>query len=107
MVMKKNIDPAVRKQIEDALQSGRIDSFLVLGLDDILSENDASFLEKKISFFAIGNPTTIPQGMNKLTEGTYTGHGTYKSLVDYVHLCDEKGNPLFSYFEASVKLSPH
>jgi len=102
-----NLDTQVKEKIEHAVNSKRIDHFLSLRLQQIVAGNDASLLERRVSFLAEGNPAETPQGLTKLTGGFYSGYNqTYDALVGYVNLCDADGKPFFSYFEAKKLSQP-
>src|SRR3989344_8133074 len=94
---KKELTPDVRKQIEDAVNSGRIDDALSSRLKIILSSDNASLLERRISFLAKGNPAETPEGLTKLSGGCYyNGYNrTYAALVTYANLVDDQGKPVF------------
>src|SRR3989344_5624923 len=97
MTKPKELTPEIRKQIGDAVKSGRVDDALSSRLKIILSTDDASLLERGISFLAQGNPVEVPQGLYRLTGDFYSGYNqTYAALVGYVNLQDAQGNPAFN-----------
>lgn len=94
------LDEKTIERIEKALASNKLDVRFVADFSDILNSCDEQDLENTVLYSARGKPNLNIEGLNYIAGEIYTGHTTYKRVLDIVEL-----NEFYS-FQKSRKLRP-